>query len=572
MKREFIAIVLMLGVILAGELKVLSEQNSPGSATSQMQTPNNASGGKSSTQTSQDPATQQTQVPNDTIGENSPTGINIFGIHFDPIIRLDMSLSILIALLVFVFGSKTRSKTPPGPTAEDVNKPENADKIEEYIKKIDRTPNPSPIEKAIADAYILQRGGKIAAAIEKWRSIANVAEGNDNRLASRGLVSVGYLYLIKGTAEQALSALNKAINLRPDYLAAYNNRGAAKNLLGKHQEAIADYDKVIQLKSDYAEAYSNRGMTKNFLGRYQHAIADYDKALQLKPDYAEAYDGRGSAKNLLGRNQEAVADYNEAIRLKPDYVHAYYHRGHANATLKKYEEALADYNKVIDLQPNYAKVYNRRGSLQLNLGHYKKAVTDYSEAIQLINSGEVKLDSNRENSISLILKDSEFGEAEVYYNRGVAKFALGEFAEALTDYNEAIQLKPDYADAYHNRGVVKIQLKQLNKALADFDEAIRIKPDYAEAYNSRGIAKLLLSKINEAIADFGEAIRINPEFIDAYTNRAQAKIILGSIKEAKSDLQTALELAEQQQNTDLKASIAARLQQLNNSTPQTDEI
>ena len=236
-KIRIIMLVMALSMMCAGELMILSAQDSTGSATQQTQPPNDTSKAQTSTQTPRDPVTQQTQVPNDTIGENPSTGIRIFGIHFDPIIRLDISLSILIALLVFVFGSKTRSKPPPGPTAEDVNKPENADKIEEYIKKIDRTPNPSPIEKAIADAYILQRGGKIAAAIEKWRSIANVAEGNDNRLASRGLVSVGYLYLIRGTAEQALSALNKAIDLRPDYVEAYNNRGAAKNLLGKHQEA-----------------------------------------------------------------------------------------------------------------------------------------------------------------------------------------------------------------------------------------------------------------------------------------------------------------------------------------------
>ena len=85
-----------------------------------------------------------------------------------------------------------------------------------------------------------------------------------------------------------------------------------------------------------------------------------------------------------------------------------------------------------------------------------------------------------------------------------------------------------------------------------------------------GGAKLLLSKTNEAIADFDETIRINPEFINAYTNRAQAKIILRSIKEAKSDLQTALELAEQQNDTALKADIEEKLQELKNSTPQTD--
>ena len=593
MKIGIVVIVLVLGVMFAGQVLILFAQTPKGPTTQKVPSSNDTSAGEvsddsqksSARQTLPEIPSQKTQSTDDTSSgkvnpkvqfANEPTkkeattdnSKNLIGIGAF-LGGIAAVLTVILKLAQFIY--KVKSKVDLPYSAEDIDKKDIDEKLDRIQKAVEQNPKASLIEKSIADAYTLQRVERIEEAIQKWRSIANVAEGNDNRLAARGLVSVGYLYLIKGIPEQALSALNKAIDLRPDYVEAYNNRGAAKNLLGKHQEAIADYDKVIQLKSDYAEAYSNRGTAKNFLGRYQHAIADYDKALQLKPDYAEAYDGRGSAKNLLGRNQEAVADYNEAIRLKPDYAGSYLHRGNAHRTLDKYEEALTDYNKVIDLQPNYAEVYNHRGSLQFNLGHYKKAVTDYSEAIQLINSGEVKLDSNRENSISLLLKDSEFGEAEVYYNRGVAKLALGEFTEALADYNAAIQLRPDYADAYHNRGVVKIQLNQLNDALADFDEAIRIKPNYAEAYNSRGGTKLLLSKINEAIADFDETIRINPEFINAYTNRAQAKIILGSIKEAKSDLQTALELAEQQQNTDLKASITARLQQLDNSTAQTDE-
>ena len=153
---------------------VLSEQNSPGPATPQTQSPNDASGEKASTQTPQDPVTQQTQVPNDTIGENPSTGIRIFGIHFDPIIRLDISLSILIAILVFIFGSKTRSKSPPELTSEEVSKPENASEVEEYIKAVDRNPKATLVEKATADAYVLQRSEKIEEAIEKWRSIANI--------------------------------------------------------------------------------------------------------------------------------------------------------------------------------------------------------------------------------------------------------------------------------------------------------------------------------------------------------------------------------------------------------------
>ena len=575
-------IVLVLGVMFVGELIVLSAQTPAGSTI------------------------QKKQSSNDATGENPSTGIPIFGIHFKPTIRLDMSLSILIALLIFIIGNKTRSKTTPEPTAEEANKPENANKIEEYIKKVDRNPNASLTERAIADAYILQRSEKIAEAIEKWRSIANIAEGNDNGLASRALVSIGYLHLKEGTGEQALLALDRAIDLRPDYDTAYNNRGAAKTLLGRHQDAIADYDTAIRLKPDYAEAYSNRGTAKNFLGRHQDAIADYNKAIRLKPDYVKAYDGRGSTKHLLGRSQDAIADYNKAIQLKADDAQAYYHRGHANKTLEKYEEAFADYDKVIDLRPDYAEVYDNRGFVQFRLGRYREAITDYSKVIQLIKSSEAKLDSSQENSISLILKsNTKFGEAEAYYNRGSVKSKLGEYAGAVLDYDEAIRLKPDYADAYNNRGNAKIQLKQTNEALADFNEAIRIKPDYADAYNNRGGVKIYLKQPDEALADFNEAIRtkpdyakaynnrggakihlkqsnealtdlneairIKPDYAEVYANRGEAKVSLGISDAAKSDFQTALELAEQQKNNDLKIFVEAQLQQLNDSRPQDNE-
>ena len=603
---------LVLGVMFVGELMVLSDQPTDQTTNTQAEQAQNESTGPTTDQTTNtqtksrlNSAGENNNVQPDTTKEGTSAG---GGINY-----LNICLSLggiggflygLAAFLKFIW--KARSKVDIPYSAEDIDKRDIADRLDKIQKAIEQNPKASLIEKAIADAYMLQRGERIEEAIEKWRSIANITEGNDNRLASRGLVSVGYLCVKEGMGEHALSALNKAIDLEPDFVEAYNNRGAAKNLLGRHQDAIADYDITIRLKSDYAEAYSNRGTAKNLLGRHQDAIADYDKAIRLKPDYAGAYDGRGSTKYLLGRSQDAIANYDQAIRLEPDDVHAYYHRGQANATLEKYNEAFADYNKVIYMRPNYAEVYNHRGSLQVKLGHYRKAITDYTKAIQLISSGKTKLDNNQENSISLILRrNTKFGKAEVYYNRGVAKLELGEFAEALVDLNKAIQLKPDYAEAYHNRGVVKIRFNQPNEALVDLNKAIQLKPDYAEAYNSRGGAKIQLKQFNKAITDFDKAIRINPNyagaysnrgganlilgeyaealidlnevirlqpnFVLAYVNRAEAKVNLNRIDEGRSDFQTALELAEQQNNTALKTNIEKRLQELNNPTPQTDE-
>ena len=52
-----------------------------------------------------------------------------------------------------------------------------------------------------------------------------------------------------------------------------------------------------------------------------------------------------------------------------------------------------------------------------------------------------------------------------------------------------IRLKPDYATAYYNRGIAKDDLGQYFDAIADYDIAIRLKPDYATAYYNRGIVE-----------------------------------------------------------------------------------
>ena len=89
-----------------------------------------------------------------------------------------------------------------------------------------------------------------------------------------------------------------------------------------------------------------------------------------------------------------------------------------------------------------------------------------------------------------------------------AKYELGRHEAAVADYDEAIRLKPDYAEAYSNRGEAKQKLRQYEAAVDDCNEAIRLKPNYAEAYNNRGISKGKLGLIDEARKDFETALEL----------------------------------------------------------------
>jgi len=69
---------------------------------------------------------------------------------------------------------------------------------------------------------------------------------------------------------------------------------------------------------------------------------------------------------------------------------------------------------------------------------------------------------------------------------------------AFEDYNQAIHLKPDYADAYYNWGYAYDKLGQYQPAIEYYNQAIRLNPNYARAYINRGVAYLLRATKNLA--------------------------------------------------------------------------
>jgi tetratricopeptide (TPR) repeat protein len=89
--------------------------------------------------------------------------------------------------------------------------------------------------------------------------------------------------------------------------------------------------------------------------------------------------------------------------------------------------------------------------------------------------------------------------------RGTTK---GDLDGAVKDYNEAIRLKPDYADAFNNRGNARYDQRNYEEAIQDYNEAIRLKPGYTLAFNNRGMARKAKGDIEGANRDFEQAKRL----------------------------------------------------------------
>ena len=57
--------------------------------------------------------------------------------------------------------------------------------------------------------------------------------------------------------------------------------------------------------------------------------------------------------------------------------------------------------------------------------------------------------------------------------------------------------------------------------MSQFQEAIRLKPDDAEFHNNLGAAFYQKGQTDEAIGQFQEALRLNPDYAQARDNLAQ---------------------------------------------------
>lgn len=83
--------------------------------------------------------------------------------------------------------------------------------------------------------------------------------------------------------EKAITHLEKAIGLSPDFAEAYNQRAIAYYLAERYEESIKDCHKVIGLMPLHFGALSGLGHAYLALGKMAEALQAYEKALQVNP-------------------------------------------------------------------------------------------------------------------------------------------------------------------------------------------------------------------------------------------------------------------------------------------------
>jgi tetratricopeptide (TPR) repeat protein len=98
-----------------------------------------------------------------------------------------------------------------------------------------------------------------------------------------------------------------------------------------------------------------------------------------------------------------------------------------------------------------------------------------------------------------------------HYNLGNEFLEKGSPREAMTQYQEALQIKSDYAPALINLGSALLQIDRADEAISHLQRALQINPAISAAYNNLGNAFEQKGSWTEAISHFQRALQLDPK-------------------------------------------------------------
>ena len=132
--------------------------------------------------------------------------------------------------------------------------------------------------------------------------------------------------------------------------------------------------------------------------------------------------------------------------------------------------------------------------------------------------------------------------AEAHYNLGLALQQTGKIQEAISHFEQALRFRPDFVDPHFNLGIALLQSDRVQEAIAHLETSVRANPASAEARFSLGLALARTGRTEDAIAQFEDALRINPHLAKAHYSLGSALQLRGRYAEAIDAFRRGLEI------------------------------
>lgn len=267
--------------------------------------------------------------------------------------------------------------------------------------------------------------------------------------------------------------------------------------------------------------------------KLSEAIEELNSVYMRQPNNTMALYALGHCYERIGKEAQAVEFYQDCLKFK-NYLQLpaqrlaaiYFKNGQLEKTVQQYELLKQQYPDDI--------------STLVTLGYLYCASTDYTRAIETFNT-------------AILIHPDNFLIRDDYLDQLISNSQL---QEALERLENLLDEQPDRADLIAKQADVLSMLGETAEAISLYQQALRICPDFLEATVKLGTQYLKLDAKQPAAQQFNRAVEINDKIVDAYIGLAVSE----QSAARPSNTETTLSLAAAiQPNSTFLFSEAARL-------------
>ena len=282
------------------------------------------------------------------------------------------------------------------------------------------------------------------------------------------LVALGErLWALGGDGAAFLARVHQA---HPDDFWAALTLARALQEGGDHKGADAAYQRALELRGDSAAVYNNLGNMSTSKGRWDEAADYFRKSLEIDPNFAPAHNNLGLALKGQGKWSEAFHQFQVAIRFGPELAPPHNNLGELRAYKGWLDEAIAEYRQALRLDPEFGRA-------------------EYMLGVALAAQGRLDEANNRDQRA--IRDDPVRAEAQ-------KKTRLIAVDQGIINYQRALGIDPNTTLSRASLGLAPGDADRLNDAIGHYETAVRIEPWLWLAHAARGQALVALGRFREA--------------------------------------------------------------------------
>jgi len=366
-----------------------------------------------------------------------------------------------------------------------------------------------------------------------------------NRNNALGYYNRGLLQLENEKYKEALADFDQVVILSPKNIYAYYIRGIIRSRMKDFSGAEEDFSMAIDLYPNLIHAYRDRSITRmaqNDMKGYTEDKNTVDSLLNIKVpgfdlneiSYLKTITDFKADFTPVDRVLESKVQYSEKgvsmlspfhISLRPDQYDQSYHRiqdlqlplldqtTRITLELKGFENAMPDENIspyieiLMKLLPESPDNGNDIILKSLVLGWQMK----YRDAIEILDGSKMEISANylaafNRGNYNLAIADiiASIETLDFYSiddNSTLRKYHIS----ALEDYNQSIELNPDFIFSRFNRAIVYSLTEEFEKAIEDYSWCIEQQAQLGEAHYNMGLLKIFMKDPSSGCRDLSKA-------------------------------------------------------------------